>query len=147
MIDETNKEKPIMVQSQSNHLFGKVVLLVSNDTLDLPPLVTQLARRGADIALICQQVSQGTIRLIKKSVETLGRRFLLIENPNEPETTTDQLVQSVASKLNQLDLFIDLTGPKKPQPPANDTMEKPEGWLPPNWKLLHAALEEITKPN
>jgi hypothetical protein len=132
--------------SEYNYLFGKVVLLIGNDTAVLPSLITQLAERGADIALIYQQLSLDTMRLVKENVESLGQRFLFLENPDILEIPTDQFIQSVTSRLDHIDVFIDLSVQNKDQLPMINGNEDPAiGWQQPNWTLMHKALQEIAK--
>ena len=60
-----------------NHLVGKVVLLIGNDTPVLNTLVIQLAQKGADIALFCRRQSTEALQNLKQQVEALGQRFFL----------------------------------------------------------------------
>ncbi|MCL4262036.1 MAG: hypothetical protein KJ069_02425 [Anaerolineae bacterium] len=120
-----------------NYLIGKVVLLIGNDTAVLQTLITHLAQKGADIVLVCQHWSVETIRRVKESVESLGRRFLFIENTERKQVSADLLVQNVVSSLGHLDIFIDLSAQKR------GLNQNGKDYGQPNWQLAQAALEEI----
>jgi len=136
-------------EAVSHHslLLGKVVLLIGNDTAVVQTLAGQLAQKGADVALVCRQFSRETLRLIRESVESVGRRFLLIEDSERRPVPPDSVVQTVTSVLGSLDIFIDLSAqttealfPRR----GNGTLLQR---LRPNWHLRHIVFEEIIRSN
>jgi hypothetical protein len=132
--DHSSKRSPSL--SQYNYLFGKVVLLIGNDTAILPTLVTQLAMKGADIALVCHQLSRDTLRFVKENVELLGQRFMLIENPQNLDAPTEQIIQLVVSRFKRVDVFIDLSAGNSEQPGVITSNQSPANWRRSNWSLM-----------
>lgn len=103
-----------------NYLLGKVALLVVRDTAVSYSLSAQLAEKGADIVLYCDDLSVEMAQRLRERVESAGRLFILLQNENEVGNerfhTTPQMIQSVTNQLGQLDLFIDLTSPLQKKP-------------------------------
>jgi len=132
--------------SHHNLLLGKVVLLIGNDTAVVQSLAGQLAQKGADVALVCRQLSRETLRLIRESVESVGRRFLLIEDSERKPVPADRVVQTVTSVLGSLDIFIDLSAQ------TTEALFSRRGNGPllkrlrPDWHLRHVVFEEIIHP-
>jgi hypothetical protein len=122
-----------------NYLMGKVVLLIGNDTAVLHTLIRQLAYKGADIALLCRSLSLKSVGVVKHGVESLGRRFLFIEETKSHPITANNLVQTVVSGLGNLDVFIDLSAQNE-QLLENKPIAA-EGK--PNWQLVQAVIKEI----
>jgi hypothetical protein len=142
--DHSSKRSPGL--SQYNYLFGKVVLLIGNDTAILPTLVTQLAQKGADIALVFQQLSRDTLRFVKENVELLGQRFMLIENPQNLNAPTEQIIQLVVSRFKRVDVFIDLSAGNSEQPGMIASNHSPAIWRRSNWPLMLAVVRGFAKP-
>ena len=137
-----------------NHLVGKVVLLIGNDTPVLNTLVIQLAQKGADIALFCRRQSTEALQSLKQQVEALGQRFLLFsEKELTPEQETmnpaDHLVKKITSALGRLDIFIDLTSPQDSILLAahNNATETEGEKSQPDWKMRHAVFAELAQAN
>lgn len=140
-----NKWRPESANPQ--HLMGKVVLLIGNDTAVVQNLVTQLAQKGADIALVCWQMPQEAVRKIKESVQAVGRHLLLIEQtePEHEASVMAQLVETIAAELGHLDIFIDLSAHKsEPLSLSNGHAHKVTAGQP-NWPLAQAVLEEMVR--
>ncbi len=131
----------------NTRLAGKVVLLVGNDTAVLQTMILQLAQKGADIALICRQLSTETMRLIGEKVEALGQRFLFIKAKELTQdhahkvVHADQLIQTVVAQLGHLDVFIDLSAQKQ-STEANETRATSDQPLP-SWPLRQAVFKEL----
>ena len=83
-------------------LLGKVVLLIGNDMAVIQTLVNQLARKGADVAILCWQMPLDIGRKIKESVHFVGRHFLLIEQAERNNSTNNQLIETITAELGQL---------------------------------------------
>lgn len=131
---------------QRNQLWGKVVLLIGNDTSILQNLVAQLALKGADIALLCLQMPREKAQKLKESVQPAGTRLFLIEQPDYQNVSPSRLIDSIVAKMGHLDIFIDLSAQKpesgtKDFRPVNGSVSPFSG---PNWQFTQAALEEIT---
>lgn len=118
---------------QSQTLYGKVVLLIGNDTAVLRALVTQMALKGADIALVCSHFSVDGLQHLQELVESLGRRFLaLVVRDSSPE----QLVHKVTEKLGRLDIFVDLSVQKPAEEPNGSAAARSQ----PDWAMTQAVL-------
>ena len=130
-----------------NQLVGKVVLLVGNDTAFLPKLVTQLAQKGADIALLCWQMPREMARKIKESVQAYGQKILLIDPAEQEGLTSKQLIDTVTMELGHLDVLIDLSAQSRLTLQKEDPngMVYPVGFSQPNWQLNHVVLEKLTR--
>ncbi|HRQ38099.1 MAG TPA: hypothetical protein PLD25_09310 [Chloroflexota bacterium] len=141
----TNQNEEKWHGPDANHrpLPGKVVLLVGNDTAVLQILVSQLAQKGADIALLCRRLPMETSHKIKESVQSFGGRFLLLEQGEASEPARAQLIQTVTAKLGNPDIFIDLSAQKgEPLNNENGNSHKPAS-MRPNWQFIGAILKEI----
>lgn len=136
-----DKSFELKTTTHRNHLLGKVVLLMGNDTAVLQTLITQLAQKGADIALVCRQLPAETVRRVQASVESFGQRFLFIEEVKRQPISANHLVQTVVTGLGNLDVFIDLSAPKR-APTMHKNMI---GRRRPDWQLAQAVLKEITQ--
>ena len=138
-----------------NHLVGKVVLLIGNDTPVLSTLVIQLAQKGADIALFCRRQSTEALQSLKQQVEALGRHLLIFsEKELVPEQETmnlaDHLIKKITSALGRLDIFIDLTSPQDSILLAahnNATEGEKSQSEQPDWKMRHAVFAELAQAN
>lgn len=137
-----NESKKYEETSQRQQLLGKVVLLIGNDTAVLQNLVTQLAQKGADVALLCWQMPLETARKIRESAQSVGRHLLLIEQSKRHEATYKQLMQTVTAELGKFDIFIDLSAQPKREPMANGNGHHTT-LLQPNWQLRHVVLQEM----
>lgn len=111
------------IGSYGRPLMGTVILLIGNDTAVLHTLVTQLAQKGADIALVCRDFPREAARRLKQSVETVGQRFLLINEATYKRISASHLIQLVTSRLGHLDAFIDLSAQQTALPGHEATLE------------------------
>ncbi|MEZ4592342.1 MAG: hypothetical protein R3D55_14540 [Chloroflexota bacterium] len=130
-----------------NQLIGKVVLLIGNDTAVLQTLITQLAQKGADVALFCRQLPAKQARSIQAQVESFGQRFLLLtENrlhplPPDRVNPVEWIVQTVVSALGRLDIFIDLSAQQERA--AAPASQPQPGAVQPSWQIRQAILAEL----
>jgi hypothetical protein len=131
------------IKNRRNYLLDKVVLLIGNDTPVLQNLIIQLAQKGADIALICQKLPTDTLNRIRDSMESMGRRFLLIEKSKRQPISPEWLIETVSSQLGHLDIFIDLSAYKQTSSSVPD--EPKDNWFQLHWPLTQAAIQEIAK--
>lgn len=132
----------------SKKLLGKVVFLVGNDSQALHTLVNQLAQKGADIALLCWQISWETARTIKENVRGFGREILLIGAEDQNASSSKQLIQAITTELGRLDIFIDLSARKSNELKSkakSENTQQPD-WSQPNWQLIGVVLEEMIYP-
>lgn len=138
-----SKNKPRRGESgrRSNHLVGKVVLLIGNDTAVLHTLVRRLAQKGADIALVCRELSSEAIRRVQEIVESLGQRFLLVDETNYQTFSADRLIHTVTSTLGHLDVFIDLSADLSALQETENGQARIE--FQPVWLLRQPVLEEL----
>lgn len=144
----TNKSTNLAKRSQpitnrQNYLVDKVVLLVGNDMTVMQSIIIQLAQKGADVALICRKLPRETLRYLRESVESVGRRLLVIEESERNSTSAEWLIQTVISHLGRLDIFIDLSAFKRKLSTVESEKEQTKEWFPSNWSLMQAALQEI----
>jgi hypothetical protein len=131
------------MKSQRNYLLDKVVLLIGNDTAVLQNMIIQLAQKGADVALICQKLSAETLGRIRASMESMGRRFLLIEKSKQQLVSPEWLIETVSSHLGHLDIFIDLSAYKQTTLSFPD--EPKDNWFQLHWPLTQAVIQEIAQ--
>lgn len=132
---------------RDNYLPGKVILLMGDDTTVLPNLVTQLAQRGADIALFSWRMPQEIVNQVEDSVNSAGQRFLLIGEAEHQTTSSDGLIQTITDRLGRLDAFIDLTAKMSElSKPQNGNQQLTRQMLA-NWQLTQAALRAIIRGN
>lgn len=134
--------------NRATHLVGKAVLLVGNDTAVLQNLVTRLAKRGADIALVCWQMPLEIARKMKEYVQSFGQKLLVIERVENQTFSIEQLVHKVVTEMGHFDIFIDVS--TRIRPSAQDETSEAENepqvdWLPPKWQLTPAILGEIAR--
>jgi hypothetical protein len=122
-----------------SYLNGKVALLVGSDTAVLHSLVTQLAQRGADIALVCRNWSGDGLNRLKEKVEALGHHLLLLNEPGEEGLTAPQIIGRVIESLGRLDIFIDLSVKQKE---GGENGSAPT-YTPVNWLLMKTAVQEM----
>ncbi len=127
----------------NNHLANKVVLLIGNDTAVLQPLITQLAQKGADIALICQQLSAETVRGVHENVKSLGQRFMFLAETADQSISAANTIQTITSGLGHVDVFIDLSAQEVVPHNGNRTATEP---FQPNWQFTQTVVEEIAHP-
>ncbi len=144
----TNKSTNLAKRSQpitnrQNYLVGKVVLLVGNDMTVMQSIIIQLAQKGADVALICQKLPRETLRYVRESVESVGRRLLVIEESERNPTSAERLILTVIWHLGRLDIFIDLSACKRKLSTVESEKEQTKEWVPSNWSLMQAVLQEI----
>lgn len=128
--------------SQRNHLIGKVVMLVGQDTALLQGLAGPLARKGADIAVVCHTASPELVRPLRESVESAGQRFYQVtaETAEKPE----RIVDTITAELGHLDIFIDLSAQAPTRLAINSNGAHEDEEREPDWPLVQAALEQIT---
>ncbi|MBK8986523.1 MAG: hypothetical protein IPM39_10650 [Chloroflexi bacterium] len=135
------RNRPII--DRQNCLVDKVILLVGNDMTVMQSIIIQLAQKGADVALICPKVPHETLRNVRESVESVGRRLLVIEESDRNPTSAEGVIRTVIWQMGRLDIFIDLSAFKR----KLSTLESEKGqikeWVPSNWSLMQAALQEI----
>jgi hypothetical protein len=149
MNDKLTNKKIVSNESSSHKLLlGKVVLLIGCDTAEVQNLITQLAQKGADIAIVCWQMPGETVRKIRANVQATGRHFLLLEPTGaEPKASMiSQLMETIINELGHLDIFIDLSA-QKSEPAADSNGQAPQPFSSSvNWLLRGAVLEEIAYP-
>jgi NAD(P)-dependent dehydrogenase (short-subunit alcohol dehydrogenase family) len=128
--------------SPRNHLIGKVVMLVGEDTTLLQGLAEPLARKGADIAVVCPTASPELVRPLRESVESAGQRFYQVtaETAEQPE----RIVDTITAELGHLDIFIDLSAHAPTRWGFNGNGAHDDEERGPDWPLAQAALETIT---
>ena len=146
MMNHRNNKQFGKVKQHTNHLFGKVVLLVGNDSNASRSLITKLAEKGAHIVLLCQKLSENSAQRIRRSVENLGSRFLLLENGDHKPLTMQTVVQTVKSHLGKLDIFIDISTNEKENEQLgelNDPSLLEQSY--PDWMFLKAILGEFSQ--
>lgn len=136
-------------QGAEGSLAGKVVLMIGNDSAVLQSLVIQLAQKGADIALVCWQLSKDTVQQIQDKVERLGRRFVcigkdeLVPMDDGDGFSVHRLIHLVTVNLGRLDVFIDLSAKKATPPVHIEAVETESNPLAPNWQLRQAVIEKL----
>ncbi|MAT98310.1 MAG: hypothetical protein CL608_14290 [Anaerolineaceae bacterium] len=150
MIDDSTKKQQRCQgePDRSNQpLFGKVVLLIGNDTAVLQDLVKQLAQKGANVALLCWQMPVEVARKMQEHVQSLGQQLMLIQRAENQRFSVEQLIHNVIDKWGQFDFFIDLSAAGGTAVPTDEAEEKePQtGWLPPKWQLTRTVLEEMAQ--
>ena len=128
-------------------LFGKSVLLIGNNTAVLQNLVTQLAKKGADIALLCWQIPLEIARKMKESVRSFGRQLVLIERAEYQRISVEQLIHDLVNRWGHFDIFIDMStrsdmaGQQIDEAEAND----PQAAWPSKWQLTQTVLEKMAQ--
>jgi hypothetical protein len=143
MIDlQTNNMKEDLSGKQ---LLGKVVLLIGQDTAVVQNLITQLAQKGADIALVCWQMPGETVRKIRANVQETGRHFLLLEQTEAvPKASMiTQLIETISNEWGHLDIFIDLSAQKSDLAAISNGQAHKALPSAANWLLRKAVLEKI----
>ena len=113
--------------------------MIGNDSADLHTLIKQLAQKGADIALVCRHLSRETINRVNDIVESLGRRFLFIEEIKYQPDYANDLVQTVFSDLGNLDIFIDLSVQENKSTANVQKKRKP------NWHFAQVVIKELAR--
>lgn len=148
--DSTNKQQRRQGEpDRSNQLlFGKVVLLIGNDTAVLQEMVKQLAQKGANIALLCWQMPVEIARKMQEHVQSFGQQLMLIQRAENQRFSVEELIHNITNKWGQFDFFIDLSagGGKAGQTDEAEAKDPQTGWLPPKWELTRTVLEEMTHP-
>lgn len=149
MIDNSTNNKPKRhgEPDRSNQLlFGKVVLLIGNDTAVLQNLVKQLAQKGADIALLCWQIPVEVARKMQAHVQSFGQQLVLIQRAENQRFSVEQLIHNVTARWGHFDIYIDVSVRSATAVPHQDKAEEndePTVWLPPKWQLIRTVLEEM----
>lgn len=147
--DSTKKQQRRQGEpDRSNQLlFGKVVLLIGNDTVVLQDMVKQLAQKGANVALLCWHLPVEVARKMQEHVQSLGQQLMLIQRAENQRFSVEQLIHNVIDKWGQFDFFIDLSagGGTAVQIDEAEEKEPQTGWLPPKWQLTRAVLEEMAQ--
>lgn len=138
-LNERQIDKSNRTTVKRNHLFGKVVLLIGNDTAVLHTLIKQLAQKGADIALVCRDLPRETVRRAQETVESLGRRFLFIEGTKKQPDFASDLVDTVVSDLGNLDVFIDLSAKATNTPAKSGLPERRKS----DWHFAQTVIKEL----
>ena len=149
--DSVNKKQKHKAEPEPdrNILFGKVVLLIGNDTAVLQNLVGQLAQKGADIALLCWQMPLEVAHKMEAHVQSLGRQLIVIERVENQWFSVEQLIHSIITRWGHFDIFIDMSvngGSETAVPNNNGEQEETHpapAWLPPKWQLTRTILEEM----
>lgn len=145
-------------------LLGKAVLLIGNDTAVLKSLILQLAQKGADIAVLCWQISVESAHWLEEQVKAVGRKLLIVEQAKNQDAPLTELVHRIAAEWGHFDIFIDVSARQsKPaaefgaQPVGNDGTPRNEhtsdpmpqdhgqevNWHPEQWHLAQVVLEEM----
>lgn len=122
-------------------LLGKVVLLIGSDTSILQSLIDQLAQKGADIALLCWQMSREKAQKIKESVQAAGGHLYLIEQKDYQALNPSHLIERIVANMGHLDIFIDLSA-QKVETAAEGAGSEPELRYP-DWQFSQAVFEEM----
>ena len=126
------------------HLSHKAVLIIGHDTSVIKSLITRLARKGADVALICWEMQLDSIIKIKETVEETDSRFLLIEQSKAQGFDSKQLIDAITREFGKLDAIIDMSSqiPKKKN--QNNHRDK-DPWLKkPSWPITKVVLEAMS---
>jgi NAD(P)-dependent dehydrogenase (short-subunit alcohol dehydrogenase family) len=129
--------------SRRGNLMGKVVLLVAYDINAAKNLVSQLALKGADIALVGRQYSPQSVQNMNDEVESFGQRFLFIRDASGDDASAGHTIDTILSTFGRIDLFIDFSAEKR-TPPTLDDKFTIETFLT-DWQLMEAALKEIAR--
>lgn len=137
-----------------NRVRDKVVLIVGGASEDGRTLATELAARGAHIALVYRPQAWRAAEETRRQVEAYARRCLLI--PAQPQTDARQfarqVVRQVIATLGGLDVFIDYSSAPAPRPSLSEQATTARtavgrgaenGCLFPSVDMLAAALNEL----
>ena len=126
-----------------NHLKNKAVLIIGNDSPVIKSLITRLAHKGADVALICWQMKLDSIIWVKESVEETGSRFLLIEQSKAQGFDSKQLIDAITYEFGKLDAIIDMSS-QSPQNKGEHRRREKDPWLKkPSWPITKVVLEAM----
>ncbi len=150
MIDDSTNMRP-KPQDEADRrnqlLMDKAVLLIGNDTAVIKELVMQLAKKDADIALLCWQVPADVARKLNETVQSFGRQLILIERVENQRFSVEQLIHNVITKWGHFDFFIDVSTRDVTAVPNKDEIDeeiyKQTAWLPTKWQLARTVLEEM----
>jgi len=144
--DSVNKEQKHKLEPKPDRnnklLFGKAVLLIGNDTAVLQNLVEKLAKRGADIALLCWQMPLEVADKMKTLVQSLGQQLILIEQVENQRFSVEQLIHSLITRWGHFDIFIDVSvkvGSNTAVPNDNEEQKRTQS----KWQLSRTILEEM----
>lgn len=132
-----------LIRQDSKHLWGKAVLLIGNDTAVLQGLVTQLAQKGADIALLCWRLPSEIGRKLQAQVQSLGRQLLLVQWADRQNASIEQLIHYIVEEWGRLDIFIDVSAKRHKENQSEEQRMLGSGSLPSKWQLTHTILEEM----
>jgi hypothetical protein len=125
-----------------------------------PIVVSQLMAKRSELAGLVEakrlelntllrdldHISRDTLRFVKENVELLGQRFMLIENPQNLDAPTEQIIQLVVSRFKRVDVFIDLSAGNSEQPGVITSNQSPANWRRSNWSLMLAVVRGFAKP-
>ena len=130
-------------------LKGKTVLLIGEEVELLRNYATQLAIRGADIALVSRGLPADGLRTINELVISAGRRFLFVAGLDDHSKSATDIIRFVISRFGSINALIDVSArqPTRPGPTGEGDRRGGEGRRSVAeggaWSLTQAALKEI----
>lgn len=104
-------------------LENKVALLINIDGNSGLSLATALASRGADVALVIYSENIEQTTKVKKQIEMMGRRCLIIrQEENGNASFSREVVRRTLEEYGRFDIFIDHSYlPERKLPRENQT--------------------------
>jgi NAD(P)-dependent dehydrogenase (short-subunit alcohol dehydrogenase family) len=90
-------------------LIGRVVLLFGENSETIRTLIVSFAKRGADVAIVCSDMSQVSLARLGRKVQELGRRLYFVDHRIQETADSDQTVSEVLDKFGRIDIIIDLS--------------------------------------
>lgn len=132
-----NMQQESDARSESSSLAGKVALIAGKKAETLSAVATQVASKGADVALIyeCENDIQ-TAWDIKEQVESQNVKFALICTDWEDESEVDQIISYTTAVLGKPEIFIDLT-------PSTVKSNAAGSGVLSNWMMTRAIMQTI----
>jgi NAD(P)-dependent dehydrogenase (short-subunit alcohol dehydrogenase family) len=129
-------------------LSGKTAL-VTGGTLGIgAAIVLDLARRGADVSIVARNLGEPA-EALRKQIETLGRRALLLAGDTARPDDCAQVVEKTAAHFGRLDVLVHNAG--GPSPGKIEDVS-PEQWchtmdlhVNANYYLARAALPHLKR--
>lgn len=118
--------KSLVANNQQQPLVNKVALLYDVTDSGGHDLAVSLAENGADIAIVYRQAYAGQARETKCSVESEGRRCLILPTQNQKKSFSKDVVRRTINILGRLDIYIDYSSPPDRTHPVDLTQKSQE---------------------